>query len=123
MPSLCNSAPGTFSLLQKGSSTSDFCMLPWWACNLVHSYKALSSRMFLTLSLWLSFLNLPHCSSLSSNCNLPFNSLCWGSSKLVLAPSYLRTWLVTEYLNVILTILLSQQVSQSRVMPHFHLDK
>lgn len=59
MPNFCNSTSWTFSLLWKSGSTLDFCMLPWWACNFDHSYKALSSRMLLNLSLWLSFLSLP----------------------------------------------------------------
>lgn len=56
----------------EGKSTLVFCMLIWWACNCAHSYKALNSRIFLNLSLWLSFLSLPHCSNLHNQLQFSF---------------------------------------------------
>lgn len=65
MPDFWNPASWTFSLLHRDGSISDFYALPCWACNFVYSYKAMSSRMFLTSPV-VGLPQFTHCSSLSS---------------------------------------------------------
>ena len=66
MPDFWNPASWTFSLLHRDGSISDFYALPCWACNFVYSYKAMSSRMFLTSPV-VGLPQFTHCSSLSSH--------------------------------------------------------
>ena len=111
MPDFWNPASWTFSLLHRDGSISDFYALPCWACNFVYSYKAMSSRMFLTSPV-VGLPQFTHCSSLSSHWQFSSQQSLLGESFQACSSTLLFMNIAyPECLKVILKILLSQQVA------------
>ena len=110
MPNFWNPASWTFSLLHRDGSISHFYVLPQWACDFVYSYKAMSSRMFLTFPVVI----LPqfiHCNSLSSRLQFSSQQSLLGESFQACSSTFFMNIAYPECLKVILKILLSQQVA------------